>query len=104
MQHERTNTKRSDNRFGRVYASWPCGIGAETRVILTVRHGEPVVDIRFGELTGDRWRPSNRGVPVPLSHAEMLARALRTAITDAKRFGLVNAEYTPSRSGQPARR
>jgi len=101
--NERTMTMIANERDDPVYASWPAGRGAEIRVILTVHRGEPVVDIRFGELGSGIWHPSKRGVPVPLSQADSLVRGLRRAIADAKRFDLLNAEYTPPRIGRRTR-
>jgi len=78
---------------GRVYNAWPCGAGAELRLLLTVRRSVPIIEIRYGELGSHSWQPSIRHVAFDLCQLPSLVESLRSIMKDAKRFDLSTENY-----------
>jgi hypothetical protein len=87
------------------YGSWPCGRGGEIRMSLAIRHGEAVLDIRFGEYAANgRWVPGSRGVMFRVTELSSLLLAVRRAIEDAKRMDLDKSQDDGKRRAPRMRR
>ncbi|MEP6604530.1 MAG: hypothetical protein ABJA60_00265 [Nitrosospira sp.] len=76
----------------RTYWKVPAGSGRELRLLLTVALGRPMLEFRIGELSGDRWTSTPRGVAIDLGDAPAVAAALKRALSDAKRMNIIGQE------------
>ena len=83
--------QRSDDRRGRTYGRWQVRDAAEIRLLLTARHGEPVVDLRYGEYgAAGSWIPSARGIFFKLDELPALQRAVAALMKDVRAMRLLD--------------
>jgi hypothetical protein len=86
-------TSKAKDRQGTTYGRWQIHETGEIRLLLTVRHGEPVIDFRYGEYgVGGAWTPSARGVFLKLHELPGLWNAVGEALKDIRRLRLVNGQ------------
>lgn len=86
-------TSPTKDRQGTTYGRWRIHETGEIRLLLTVRHGEPAVDLRYGEYgVGGAWVPSPRGVFLKLHELPALRLAVGEALKDIRRLRLVDPQ------------